>query len=147
MSLIPRNQLAHFESLFGDFFPGLWRHDDRAATDSGASGMRIDVHDTGSAYEIHADLPGVKKKDIEITLADGVLTIAASKNTADEKKENGRVIWRERSSGAITRSFSVPRGTTYKDVNAIYTDGVLTLTVNRKNSDENESKAKRISIK
>ena len=146
MSLIPRNQLAHFDSIFGEFFPGILRHES-STRDDGAGGMRIDVHDTGEAFEIHADLPGVKKKDIEITLADDVLTISANKNTESEKKEKGRVIWRERSSGSITRSFSVPRGTTYKDVNAIYNDGVLSLTVARKNAEESPTRAKRISIK
>lgn len=147
MHLIPRGQLAHFDSLLGDFFPTSWRPDNSASQDAGVAGMRIDVHDTGEAYEIHADLPGVKKKDIEITLADNLLTIAANKNTESEKKEKGRVVWRERSSGSITRSFSVPAGTTSKDISAIYNDGVLSLTVARKNPTEATSKAKRISIK
>ena len=147
MHLIPRNHHMNFDSLFGDFFPGIWRAESTSAQDNGATAMRIDVHDIGEAYEVHAELPGVKKKDIEITLSDGILTISATKNTEAEKKEKGRVVWRERSSGEITRSFSVPAGTNQKDIKAAFNDGVLTLTVARKNGEESSGKMRRIAIK
>lgn len=145
MSLIPRNQIFDFDSLFNDFFNGFGRSTLPAGRDNMA-GMRVDVHENDEEFEIHADLPGVKKSDIEITLADDILTVSARKNTESEKKDKGKVVWRERSSGAITRSFSVSPGTTEKDIKANFNDGVLTLTVPKK-AGEKEDKTRRIAIK
>lgn len=145
MSLIPRNQIFDFDSLFNDFFPGFGRSALPASRDSMA-GMRVDVHETDKEFEIHADLPGVKKSDIEITLEGDILTVSAQKNTESEKKEKGKVVWRERSSGAISRSFSVSPGTTEKDIRANFNDGVLTLTV-PKQAEAKADKARRIEVK
>lgn len=146
MNLIPRNQIFDFDSLFNDFFPGFGRSRLPAGDGDTMAGMRVDVHETDTEFEIHAELPGVKKSDIDISLADDVLTVSATKNTESEKKEKGKVVWRERSSGSISRSFSVSPGTSEKDIKASFDDGVLTLTVPKKVEKE-EDKPRRISIK
>jgi HSP20 family protein len=146
MNLIPRNQIFDFDSLFNDFFPGFGRSRLSASNGGSMAGMRVDVHENDKEFEIHADLPGVKKSDIEVTLENDILTVSASKNTESEKKDKGKVVWRERSSGSISRSFSVSPGTSEKDVKANFEDGVLTLTVPKKQQDK-AGKARRISIK
>ncbi len=146
MNLIPRNQIFDVDSLFNDFFQGFGRPATRASDAGAVAGMRVDVHESGDEYQIHADLPGVKKEDINITLQNDVLTVTASKNTESEKKEEGKVIWRERSSGTISRSFSVSPGTRQDDVSANFSDGVLTLSVPKHHAQAEESKSKRIPI-
>lgn len=132
MNLIPRKRVLDFDSLFNDFFPAAGGLPARDAGDGSLAGMRVDVHETDDTYEIHADLPGVRKEDIEVTLLNDVLTVSASKRTEAEKKKKGKVIWRERSHGAISRSFSVSPGVGEKDIRADFKDGVLTLSVPRR---------------
>jgi len=147
MSLIPRNQFFDLDTVFNDFFPGLRRPALRGHADDPIAGMRVDVHEGDEGWEIHAELPGVKKKDIEIALQDNVLTVTASKQTESEDKKKGKVIWRERSSGSISRSFSVSPGTTEKDISANFTDGVLTISGPRKQPPKAESDRQRIEVK
>lgn len=152
MNLIPRNSVFDFDTLFHDTaFNDLFHGFGRPAIDTrqleNLAGMRVDILDAEAQYEIHAELPGVKKKDIAITLQDGVLTISASKNTESEKKEKGKVIWKERSSGSITRSFTVGRGVTEKDIKANFNDGVLTLEVPKKKDAKDMDSARQIPIK
>jgi len=146
MNLIPRNQIFDMDSLFNDFFQGFGRPAIRSNDSGVLAGMRVDVHESDDEYQIHAELPGVKKDDIDITLQNDVLTVSASKNTESEQKEKGKVIWRERSSGSISRSFSVRPGTTQDDVSANFEDGVLTLTVPKLKEAVTEPKSNRIPI-
>ena len=146
MNLVPRNQIFDFDSLFNDVFHGFGRPALRSGNSDSLAGMRVDVHETDSGYEIHADLPGVKKEDIEIVLQNDVLTISASKKTQSEEKENDKVIWRERSSGSISRSFSVSPGTTQDDIKANFADGVLTLSVPGVNAEKAAPKSNRIPV-
>ncbi|MCG8415974.1 MAG: Hsp20/alpha crystallin family protein [Pseudomonadales bacterium] len=147
MNLIPRNQIFDMDSLFNDFFHGFNRPSLRNKDSEALAGMRVDVHETDESYEIHADLPGVKKEDIEVTLENDVLTVAASKKTETEEKKKGKVIYRERSSGAISRSFSVAPGTTQDDIAANFSDGVLTLTVPKAQAIPETPASQRIPVK
>ena len=147
MNLVPRNQIFDFDSLFNDVFHGFGRPALRGDTENGIAGMRVDVHETDDSYDIHADLPGVEKDDIEITLLNDVLTVSAKKNTESEKKKKGKVIYRERSSGSISRSFSVSPGTTQADIEANFKDGVLTLSVPKSSPKPEEPASQRIPIK
>ena len=146
MNLVPRNQILDFDSLFNDFFHGFRSPMLKSDNSETVVGMRVDVHESDNQYEIHADLPGVKKNDINIILENDVLTISASKNTETEKKKKGKVVWRERSSGSISRSFTVYPGTTEKDIKADFSDGVLTVTVPKQKKQTASPKSHRISV-
>ena len=137
----------HTEQRFNDVFHGFGPPALRGDTENGIAGMRVDVHETDDSYDIHADLPGVEKDDIEITLLNDVLTVSAKKNTESEKKKKGKVIYRERSSGSISRSFSVSPGTTQADIEANFKDGVLTLSVPKSSPKPEEPASQRIPIK
>lgn len=97
--------------------------------------FRADIRDTGDAYELEADLPGVKKEDIKAELNDGYLTVSAESNTSkDEKDDNGKYICRERYSGSYSRSFYVGDTVTEQDISAKFENGTLKLTVPKKES-------------
>lgn len=147
MKLVPRNSLLGFDSIFNDFFSGFGHLPASTTNSDSLAGMRVDVHDAEKQYEINAELPGVKKKDISIELDDGVLTVSATKSTETEKKEKDKVIWKERSSGYISRSFMVGKNVQEKDINARFTDGVLTLTVPKKKEAKALGKITKIPIK
>ncbi len=92
--------------------------------------MTTDVKETDHGYEIHMDLPGVKKEDVQAELKDGYLTISASTNSSkDTKDENGRFIRKERYSGSCSRSFYVGEQVTQEDIKARFEDGVLKLGI------------------
>ena len=127
------------ENLFDDWmddfnFPKAFDNVDRKLYGRHANReMLTDVKDHEDHYEIEIDLPGFKKEQIQIELNDGSLTVTASKGLdEDEKDEKGRYVRRERYSGMMSRSFYVGEDVTEEDIKASFTDGVLKLTVPKK---------------
>lgn len=95
--------------------------------------MKTDVHENESGYEVDIDLPGFKKEEIGLSLENGYLTVSASKGL-DEKEEDkrGKLIRCERFSGSMSRSFFVGKNVTDEEIKARFEDGVLKLTVPKK---------------
>lgn len=89
----------------------------------------MDVHEKDDAYVIRAEMPGVKKEDIAVTLENGVLTISGETKSETEEKEEGRVIRQERRYGRYVRSLRLGTLIDAKKVKAAYKDGVLELTL------------------
>ena len=96
---------------------------------SRADAFKTDIRDTGDAYVLEADLPGMKKEDIHIDIDGDRLSISAERSAVkEEKDENGGYIRCERSYGSFSRSFDIS-GIRGEDISAAYADGVLTLTL------------------
>ena len=88
----------------------------------------MDVTETDKEIEITAELPGLEDKDVQVNLADGVLTIRGEKKAEKEQTEkNYRLV--ERSYGSFERSIALPDGVKAEDVKASIAKGVLTVTV------------------
>ncbi|MGI6239160.1 MAG: Hsp20/alpha crystallin family protein [Christensenellales bacterium] len=88
---------------------------------------RVDVVDKGDHYLLEADLPGVKKEDLRVSIDEGVLTIAAElKDQKEQTQEN--YVYRERRFGRMCRSFNLD-GIREADIAAEYNDGVLKLNL------------------
>lgn len=95
--------------------------------------MKTDVRETDEDYEVDIDLPGFKKEDINLELNDGYLTVSAAKGfDKDESDKKGKVIRKERYSGAMQRSFYVGNGITEEDIKAAFKHGVLNLIIPKK---------------
>ena len=95
--------------------------------------MKTDVKETDTGYEVDIDLPGFKKDEINAQLDNGYLTISAAKGLdKDEKDKKGKYIRKERYAGAMSRSFYVGEGITQEDIKARYEDGILRLSVPKK---------------
>ena len=126
------------ESLFDDWFdlPSLkeFRDIDRTLYGKHAShDMKTDVHEHEDHYEVDVDLPGFKKDEITVGLENGYLTISAAKGLdEDQKTPEGKLIRQERWAGTMQRSFYVGEALTEEDITAKYENGVLTLTVPKK---------------
>ena len=96
---------------------------------SSAAAFKTDIRDTGDAYVLEADLPGMKKEDIHIDIDGDRLSISAERSAVkEEKDENGGYVRCERSYGSFSRSFDIS-GIRGEDISAAYADGVLTLTL------------------
>ena len=103
--------------------------------------MKTDVKETDTGYEVDMNLPGFKKDEINAQLDNGYLTISAAKGLdKDEKDKKGKYIRKERYAGAMSRSFYVGEGVTQEDIKAKYEDGILRLSVPKKEAKAVENK-------
>ena len=108
-------------------------------------GFKVDVKDNGGAYELIADLPNVKKENINLSYENGYLTVSAQTSSdVDEKDEAGKYIRRERHVGSMSRSFYIDNIDETK-INAAFKDG--TLTVELPKIAEEQPKSTKIEIK
>lgn len=118
----PSGNLTNGRSLFGDsFFAPFFDMGDMF----GSCGFRVDVKDEKDHYALEAELPGVPKEQIEVSVDNGVLTIAANMNS-EKKTEKDNYVYSERKTGRFQRSFNL-EGIREQDIKADYKDGILKL--------------------
>ena len=94
--------------------------------------MRTDVREHEDHYEVDIDLPGFAKDEITVDLNDGTLTVSASKGLDKNEEKKGKLIRQERYTGSMQRSFYVGENVTPEEISAKYEDGVLRLSVPKK---------------
>ncbi|MBR0090634.1 MAG: Hsp20/alpha crystallin family protein [Lachnospiraceae bacterium] len=110
------------------------------------SGLKTDVIEKDGHYELEADLPGFDKEDIHVDVKDDVLTVTAEHKEDREEKKDGKYLRRERGYRSYKRSFRVD-GLNQDDIRAQYKNGVLTLTLPKKEAlPEKEEDVKRIAV-
>jgi len=103
--------------------------------------MKTDVKETDNGYELDIDLPGFKKDEVNAQLENGYLKIEASKNlNNDEKDKNGKYIRRERYAGTMSRCFYVGDSVSQEDIHAKFEDGILKLSIPKKDPKKVEEK-------
>jgi HSP20 family protein len=101
----------------------------------------VDVSETDNAYEVKAEIPGMKKDDIKVSLEDNVLTLKGErKEESETKKKNIQIC--ERYYGRFQRSFRLPREVKSDGIKAAYKDGVLTVEIPK----AEETKPKEIEV-
>lgn len=130
-----------FDNLFQGFFRPLRRGAESAPAAEGIA-PALDVVERDNEYLVRAEMPGVNKDNIEVTLADGVLTIAGESHQESEEKEGERLIRRERRYGKYTRTLRVGTQVDEKKVKAAYKDGILEVTLPK----AEEVKPKKIAV-
>ena len=129
-------------SDFDDLFEGFLSPRRMSRSGEGALVPVIDVTENDNEYMIKAEIPGVKKEDLHVSVQDGVLTINAESKYEDEEKKEGRVIRQERRYGKFVRSMRLGKDVDSSNVKAEYKDGVLELKLPK----VEEVKPKTISI-
>ena len=103
--------------------------------------MKTDIREHDTGYELDIDLPGFKKDEISIELENGYLSISAAKGLdKDEQDKQGKYIRRERYAGAMQRSFYVGDHITQEDIKARFEDGILRLSIPKKDAKAVETK-------
>ena len=109
--------------------------------------IKTDVKETDNAYELAMDLPGYGKNEVKAELKNGYLIIHASKEEKeDEKDKEGKYIRRERYYGSCSRSFYVGKDVTENDIKAKFDNGILRITVPKKEAKPEIEEKKYISI-
>ena len=137
------------ESLIDEFFDDFARPVKSVARVSAPATavMRTDVKETETGYELDIDLPGYKKEDVQAQLKDGNLTITATaKKDNEQKEENGKYIRRERYYGTCSRSFYVGEDIEQEDIKAKFEDGILKISVPKKDAKPKVEENKYITI-
>ncbi|CAG9166582.1 Hsp20/alpha crystallin family protein [Cupriavidus respiraculi] len=100
--------------------------------------FKVDVTESESAYAVTADLPGVKKEDINVNVDRGTVMISAKLEKASEQKEGDRVIRQERYSGSMQRAFTLDGNIDTEKIDASFQDGVLRVTLPKKESSQQQ---------
>lgn len=107
-----------------------------------APSIKVDVKEQDKAFLVHAEMPGIKKEDIHVTIDGPVVSISAERKQEKEVKEGERVLRSERYFGKVSRSFQLGQDIDENAANAKFTDGVLELTLPKKAS----AKAKKLTV-
>jgi HSP20 family protein len=120
-----------FDQLFSDFGKGFWVKP-LAYPGEAELSIKVDVKEGDKAYTVRADIPGVKKEDIQVDIEGNMVSVRAEAKQEKEEKKDEKVIYSERSYGMVSRSFSLPTEVDEKSAKAEYKDGVLNLTLPKK---------------
>lgn len=105
--------------------------------------VKLDVTRTDGAYSVKAEMPGVHKDDINVSIDGNVVTISGEVKKEEEEKKGAEVIRSERYYGKVSRSFSLPQEVDESKAEAKYADGVLRLTLPMKS----KQTARRLTVK
>jgi len=121
-------------SVWNGMFPrwgGLLDEFDRLASTAPVSSVQfpMDIEETDALYLISADLPGVAKENIEVSVQDGVLTISAEHKSETSHESDGKTIRRERYQGKFARTLRLSDIADQEKIEANYKDGVLHLVI------------------
>ncbi len=130
------------DDVFDDLFRGFFMSPVRL---EGGQEMQIkmDVKEDDKAYTVHAEIPGVKKEDIHVSIDGNLVSISAEVKNEKEVKEGEKVLRSERYYGKVSRSFTLGNDVDESASQARYDNGVLELTLPKKAA----SKAKQLDIR
>ena len=103
----------------------------------------MNVSETESDYLVMMDLPGVEKKDVEVNLKNGILTVSGERKTSEKSDENNR-IWHEATYGSFSRSFELTSDIVEEKVKAKFNNGVLNITIPK--AEEVKPSVKKITV-
>jgi len=122
-----------FEDLFNDFGRGFFVRPLAFPAETELK-MKIDVKEDDKSYTVQADIPGVKKEDIQVDIDGDTVSLRAEAKQEKEEKKGEKVVYSERSYGMVSRSFSLPTEVDDKAAKAEYKDGVLKLVLPKKSN-------------
>jgi HSP20 family protein len=128
-----------------DLMPAAWRsllQPMRGEMPAQAPQIRIDVSESDAAYALKAEIPGVRKEDIDVRIDGPRVTIAAEVRQESDEKKGSRVLRSERRYGYTSRTMQLATDVDAERVEAVYRDGVLDLKLPTKPSNASQ----RISI-
>ena len=131
-----------FSTNFDDFFKGTFLQPMRFDIQTPEVQIKLNVTRTDGAYTVDAEMPGVRKEDIHVTVDGSLVTISGEVKKEKEEKKDEQVVRSERYFGKVERSFTLPQEIDQAKVEAKYSDGVLKLTLPL----TEKSKAKQIAI-
>jgi HSP20 family protein len=125
-----------YGELVEDLFKGFFVRPASFEAPDAVRKIRIEVAEQDDAYKVRAELPGVKKDDIQVTIEGDQVSISAEIKQEREAKEGERVLHSERYFGKVQRVFRLGQEIDQSKVSARYADGVLELVLPKKSAAE-----------
>lgn len=101
--------------------------------------LKMDVSEDDKAYTVHAEMPGVKKEDISVSIDGSQVVISAEVENEKEVKEGGKVLRSERYFGRVSRTFALPQDVDEDTAQAKYSNGVLELLLPKRTAAKTRS--------
>ena len=130
-----------FDDDWFDFDRDFWGRKNPLYGKNAKNIMKTDIREHDDGYELDIDLPGFKKDEINVELENGYLTISAAKGLdKDGQDKKGKYIRKERYAGAMQRSFYVGDAVTQEDIKAKFENGILKLSIPKKDAKAVETK-------
>ncbi len=115
-----------------DFFRGFFVRPVEYGLAAEAPNIKIDVKEQDKSFLIHAELPGINKEDIHVSIDGPVVSITAERKQEKDVKEGERIVRTERYFGKVARSFQLGQDIDDSKASAKFTDGVLELALPKK---------------
>lgn len=144
----PEDVFTQLQREMNGVFDNIWRGFGSPAVAGGQATVALqpqtDIAETDKEYEVTVELPGIDEKDVEVTLANGVLSIKGEKKFEREEKKKDYYL-SERSYGSFQRAIRVPEGVDAEKVSAAFNKGVLTLKLPK--LPEVQASTKKIAVK
>lgn len=137
----PLSELSTFDPFSDDFFRGFALRPFFRSLGSEAQ-CRLDVEEDDKSYTVQAEIPGVNKSDIKVSIDGNQVSISAEVKNEKEAKEGNKVVRSERYYGSISRSFTLENDVDEAGAIAKYDNGVLLLTLPKKPG----GKAKQVTV-
>ena len=123
-------------SLFDDFFrdvaPGFYVRPLHGDGLPAPAQIKVDVKESDKSFTVAAEVPGVAKEDIHVSIDGNVVTLRAEIKQQDSQSQDEKVLRTERYYGAVSRSFQLPQDIDQSQAKAKYDNGVLSLTLPKK---------------
>ena len=129
-SLITRGSL--FDDFFKDLSPGFYIKPLHGDPLPSPTQIKVDVKETDQGYTVQAEVPGVAKEDIQVSVDGNVVTLSAEVKQSDTQASDEKLLRSERYYGSVSRSFQLPADIDRDTAKAKYDNGVLTLTLPKK---------------
>jgi HSP20 family protein len=123
-----------FDDLFRGFFMRPVRFEGQPEIQ-----IKLDVSEDDKAYSVHAEIPGVKKEDIHVTIDGSQVAISAEVKNEKEVKEGEKLLRSERYFGKVSRTFVLDQDVDEDTAQAKYADGVLELRLPKRSSAKSKS--------
>lgn len=121
-----------FNDLVDDLFKGYFVRPMWSEGRDAPARIKVDVIENGDAYVVHAEIPGARKEDLQVSIDGAQVTLAAEVKREKQAGEGERWLHVERSVGKFTRSFALPQELDETKAEAKFRDGVLELTLPKK---------------
>lgn len=122
-----------FDDNFDDLLRGLWLRPSRWDKQEPLR-LKVDVKEDPKAYTVHAEIPGVRKEDIQVTIDGNQVSIAAEIKRETEEKKDERVLRSERYAGRVYRAFALAQDVDQETAQARYENGVLELVLPKRSA-------------
>ena len=136
------NRGNFLDDFFRDVAPGFYVKPLHGDALPSPAQIKVDVKESDAAYTVHAEVPGVAKEDIHVSLDGNLVTLRAEVKQQDTQTKDEKLLRSERYFGSVSRSFQLPMDIDQSTAKAKYDNGVLTLTLPKKTG----NKAQRLVI-